>query len=113
MARNPRGTHLERILSWAQAGRVIHQDDWYNAGADGGPPIKAVRSRISDLEHDGYGFHHTTRPDGTVEYRLAYAPPPRPPAESVVDFEDLGEQLGLALPPAPLNAALTDWDGDE
>jgi hypothetical protein len=110
----------ERILSWARAGHVIHQDDWYSYGADGGSPIKAVRSRISELESDeGYGFHHTTRPDGTVEYRLAYVPEPVLPRASepqlaVVDLVDdvdevpadqLALELGELEPPAPTRAA--------
>ena len=108
-----------RIADWAM-GHVIHQDDWYAAGADGGAPIKAVRSRVSELERErGFGFHHIRRPDGTVEYRLAHVP----------DVEQLGglveaereaaapdnsphaERLFEPAAPAaePRNAALFDY----
>lgn len=82
-----RTTHKARILAWAKAGHVIHQDDWYFTAPDRAGAIKAVRSRICELEADGYGFHHTARPDGTIEYRLAYLPeredlaPEHPPSE--------------------------------
>jgi hypothetical protein len=111
-------TQRDRILDWAIAGHVLHQDEWYNRGADGGSPIKAVRSRISELEADGFGFHHTRRDDGSVEYRLAHVPErpaaaaPGPLVESVSEADDVEEPLQLFdLPTAPaLNAALTDWD---
>lgn len=115
-------SQCDRILSWAFAGHVIHQDDWWpGPGADGTGGIRAVRSRISQLEGEGYGFHHTTRPDRTMEYRLAYVPKRRAPSlaepqpgdelarealESVRARDaDVGEQLPLDLeapdPPAP------------
>lgn len=95
-----RRSHAERILAWAIAGHVVHQDDWYNRGADGGSAIKAVRSRISELEAEGYGFHHTRRPDATVEYTLAYVPEPRaprPPEEPCEPTGDDATQLALEL----------------
>jgi hypothetical protein len=116
--RRPAGSQRDRLLAWARAGHLIHQDDWYNRGADGGSPIKAVRSRIPELEALGYGFDHTTRPDRTIEYRLAYVPDrptPRPRSElaAVAEAGDPDEQavdqLALALgelePPAPSRAA--------
>jgi hypothetical protein len=77
-ARGGTASQRDRLLSWARAGHVIHQDDWYSRGADGGRAIRAVRSRIPELEALGYGFDHTTRPDRTTEYRLAYVPEHRP-----------------------------------
>lgn len=103
-ARGGAASHRDRLLSWALAGHVIHQDDWYARGADGGRPIKAVRSRIPELEALGYGFDHTTRPDRTTEYALAYVPErpaprtPRPEPADVADVDDL-EQLALELGP--------------
>lgn len=110
-----RQTQAERILRWALAGRVLHADEWYNAGPDGGSAIKALRSRVSQLESEGYGFNHTRRPDGMVEYRLAYVPErpvSAPPAEhdepaGQADAE-LGEQL--AFPSAPARPGLYDVD---
>jgi hypothetical protein len=111
-----------RLLAWARAGHPLHQDDWYVRGPDGAGPIKALRSRISELEReDGYGFHHFRRVDGTVEYRLAHVPEPAP-VEQLADHprdelppEPLFELA--ASPPAPtappLNAALTDFDREE
>lgn len=118
-------SHKERILTWARAGHVIHQDDWYSNGADGGGPIKSVRSRIPELESDGYRFHHTTRDDGSVEYRLAHVPEPQ--GRDYVDdrvtaaggAQDLAaEQLPLELADAPAPSStprpgLYDWDGAE
>lgn len=103
-ASGKRRTQSDRILSWARAGRVLHQVDWWIAGADGGPPIRALRSRVSDLEAEGFGFHHYRRPDGTVEYRLAHEPDPpaarsAPAVATVEDLDvDKGEQLELELP---------------
>lgn len=99
--RAARITQRERILRWALSGRVLHQDDWHAAGADGGSRITAVRSRVADLEAEGYGFHHLRRPDGSVEYRLTYVPERAaapPPAERDVDVDPGSEQLALELP---------------
>lgn len=108
----------ERILSWGRAGHVIHQDDWWPPpGPDGGDGIRAVRSRIPELEAAGYGFDHTTRLDRTMEYRLRYSPDPERAAaaapESLVDsVSEVDEPRQLFdPPPAPaLEAALFDWE---
>jgi hypothetical protein len=109
----------ERILSWALAGYVLHQDDWYSRGADGGPPIKAVRSRIPELEAMGYGFDHTTRLDRTMEYRLRYSPDPERAAAatpeslvSVSEVDDVEEPRQLFDPPpaAALRCPMFDWE---
>jgi hypothetical protein len=109
----------ERILSWALAGHILHQDLWWpGPGADGGPGIRAVRSRIPELEAAGYGFDHTRRFDRTIEYRLAYVPERpavaarAPVVDSVSEVKDVEEPQRLFEPvPAPaLNAALTDWN---
>jgi hypothetical protein len=128
-------TQNARILAWARAGRIVHQDDWYNAGADGGGPVKAVRSRIAQLERQGYGFHHTRRRDGTTQYELAddpggalsrssiepsaVAPPhthrtPKNAHARAAGAVDCDEPPRLFDPPAPapLNAALHDVDRD-
>lgn len=106
----------ERLISYALPGRVLHQDDWYRDGADGKGPVKALRSRISQLEREhGYGFHHHRRPDGTVEYRLAYVPdaaPPRPrsPAPATQPCEEPPAPL-FELPPEPaVQPSYRDWD---
>lgn len=109
-----RNTQRERILTWALAGRVVHQDDWYNGGADGGSAIKAVRSRICELEADGYRFHHFRRMDGTREYKLAHVPAPPAarapePETDDVDAPQLFEPP--PSPPAPPLNALT-WEGE-
>lgn len=95
-----RAFQCERILAWALAGHVIHQDDWYTTGADGGGAIKAVRSRISELQtQQGYGFDHTRRADGTTEYRLAHVPElaahraPEPELAAVGDVDGRVERL--------------------
>jgi hypothetical protein len=68
-------SHRDRILAWAIAGHVIHQDDWWpGPGPDGGPGIRAVRSRIPEIEAAGFAFDHRARADRTTEYRLAYVP---------------------------------------
>lgn len=119
--RRGQGSNTDRLLRWALAGHVIHQDDWYSRGADGGYPIKAVRSRIPELERLGYGFHHTARPDGTTEYRLAYVPEPcasiEPELDAAGDVEERTEPLFDAEdlePPAPSSTStrpgLYDWD---
>jgi hypothetical protein len=105
-------TQCERLVAWAHGGGTLHQDDWFFAPApDGGSAIKAVRSRISQLESEGFGFHHTRRPGGSVEYRLAYMPErpapraPEPELPAVTDVDELPvDQLALELgevePPA-------------
>jgi hypothetical protein len=105
-------SHKARLLKWAIAGNPLHADDWYVRGADGGSAIKALRSRIPELERDGYGFHHRRLPDGTIEYRLAYVgPAPVALVEDARPPHSTGEPERLFEPPAapPLNAALTDW----
>jgi hypothetical protein len=112
--RQREASHKARIRSWALAGHVIHQDDWYNAGADGGGPIKAVRSRISELEREGHGFHHHHRPDGSVEYRLARVPEVELPEElealEALRQEPLFEVAEQA--PARTRPGFYDWDGE-
>jgi hypothetical protein len=106
-ATGPVGSIEDRIVAWALAGHTIDADEWYNGGPDGGPRCRSIRSRISDLERQGYGFHHIRQPDTRVVYRLAHVPPPAaPPKPSTADAVcelDHGEQLALAVvgTPAP------------
>lgn len=108
--------HAKRILRWALAtGKPVHQDDWWLAGPDGHGPCKHVRSRIPDLEREGFKFHHRRRDDGTVEYVFAeYVPPATEAPAEPTQNDQGGQQLALELPPtpvpAPLNAVLADWE---
>lgn len=106
-ARGGRASQRERILSWARRGHVIHADDWWpGPGPDGGPGVRAVRSRIPELEALGYGFDHTARPDHTIEYHLAYVPEhPAPRAAAAPESADVAavddiEQLALEFGPS-------------
>ena len=82
-------THAERIISWALAtGKPLEQRQWILDPPDGGPPLLNLRSRVSDLEREGYRWKHVRR-DGHVEYLLAALPPDDRRAEQLpLDFED-------------------------
>jgi hypothetical protein len=120
-----RATQVQRLLSWALAGHALHQDPWYfEPTPDLGPAIKALRSRIPELEAAGYGFDHRMRPDGTIEYRLAYVPErmpaPEPELSGADELEELTEPMFDAEhlePPAPSSTSTRpgfyDWDGED
>jgi hypothetical protein len=69
-------SHATRLLRYARGGRVLDQDSWYHSPApDGLGAIKAVRSRISELERRGYVFEHRRRARGPMfEYVLVAEP---------------------------------------
>jgi hypothetical protein len=103
--------------------RGVHSSDFDIAGAtaDGGKPIRRMAARVDELRNLGHVFEADRLPDRTVRYRLvrdadelAAALRSRSPAgATLVDGEDLGEQLPLELddsPAPPLNAALADWE---
>jgi hypothetical protein len=100
-------TQSERLLRWARAGRVLDQREWFAAGADGGPPVTAVRSRIADLERRGYRFRHVLRPRQLAQYWLISGPLDEP--ASAHEIEDSSEQLALAPPSTTPVAAVPHW----
>jgi hypothetical protein len=64
-----------RVLRFAREGRWLRQNEWWDRGADGeSRPIKALRTRVSELEALGYRFERRWGTDGLREYRLVYMP---------------------------------------
>jgi hypothetical protein len=64
-----------RLVAYAELGHAIDQNDWWSDAPDGKGSLKAVRTRISELELEfGYGFHHRRRPGRTMLYVLAHTP---------------------------------------
>lgn len=96
----------ERLLAHARAGGVLDQNDWWTAPTpDGGPPIKALRTRVSNLEALGCRFRHEIRPRRLARYVLLHEPTDvqpqqAPPARVAEGHDDDAGQLALA-PPRP------------
>jgi hypothetical protein len=92
--RRARLTQIERLLRHARDGHPLDQNDWWNETPDGGPPIKALRTRVSNLEARGYVFSHVVRRGRLAEYRLLAKPGDVQPEAEQVD--DDAEQIALA-----------------
>ena len=88
-------TQAERLLRHARQGYPLNQNDWWDDPPDGGSPIKALRSRVAELESRGYVFRHVCRRGRLTEYWLVQEP---------------GAQREGAAPIAP---ALPEDDGAE
>jgi hypothetical protein len=64
-----------RLVAYATAGHELHADDWFPLAPDGGDPIRALRTKISQLELELlYGFNRRGRPNGTCGYVLVHTP---------------------------------------
>lgn len=100
----------ERVLELARKrGRHgVHCSDFAVAGntADGGKPILRLAARIDELRLRGHWFDTRRRRDRTVDYILV-----RDAATVELALREAGEPERLFEPaPAPLNAALIDWE---
>lgn len=100
-----RPTQAERLLAWARKGNRLHQDDWWNETPDGLGPIKALRTKISQIEARGYQFDHVYRRGRLAEYRLVAEPCDEPPrdtdeAAARTSVVEIDEQLALSPPAA-------------
>jgi hypothetical protein len=106
-------TQGERLLRHARAGLPLDQADWWSSPPDGLAPIRALRSRIPDLERQGFAFRHVLRPGRLAVYWLIGEPSDhvQPEAEHQVD-DDAAEQLALASPSPTPAAAVTHWQAD-
>jgi len=117
-----RPTQAERLLAWARKGNRLHQDDWWNETPDGLGPIKALRTKISQIEARGYQFDHVYRRGRLAEYRLVGEPPDVQPQSTgevaartsvVAEIEQFALELPPANPPArPATSAIygEGWD---
>jgi hypothetical protein len=110
-------TQTERLLRWSRAGRVLDQGEWFAAGADGGPPVTALRSRVADLERRGYRFRHVLRRGRLAQYWLVAEPSDAQPQdvdEAALEDASVGaldDQLPL-LSTDPARVGHYDcWDG--